>query len=396
MELLGIFVGDGWTRVHKASTGFSIPKNNKARKRLMTLSKKLFGEKIISQNKNEVHLYSINLARFIDSLGFGKGAKNKLIPPWVFNLPYFEKEAFIKGLMLSDGYLIGKSHRYVSASFDLLKTLRLLLQTMGYRVGKIHKQRKTKGTFVVYRQLLENSSYGYICFSKKKQPNIKKYLSQIKQRDYFADNEFFSTEKINSIKYVGEEPTLDLRVEDEHNFIADGIVVHNTGIQRSSATPFGASTKTDPAGKVRPGKQEFRKDLTKVVAAHNIPYVCQAAIHNYNDVIMKAKKGFETKGPTFMNILTPCVPGWVYPENKTVEMSRLAVDTCYWPLYEIENGVYKLNYDPKDKKLPITEWIKHQRRFKHLFKPENKDMLDKLQKHVDSEWARLKKLCGVE
>lgn len=170
----------------------------------------------------------------------------------------------------------------------------------------------------------------------------------------------------------------------------------NTGIQRSSATPFGASTKTDPVGKVRPGKQEFRKDLTKVVAAHNIPYVCQAAIHNYTDVIKKAKKAFDTKGPTFMNLLTPCVPGWVYPENKTVDMSKLATQTCYWPLYEIENGEYTLNYNPGERKLPITEWIKHQRRFKHLLKPENKDMLDKLQAHVDSEWEKLKALCGVK
>lgn len=211
---------------------------------------------------------------------------------------------------------------------------------------------------------------------------------------------------IKFIAFGGDGGTYDIglqslsgTLERGHNLFYvcyDNEAYMNTGIQRSSATPFGASTKTDPAGKVRAGKQEFRKDLTKIVVAHNIPYVCQAAIHNYNDVIKKAKKAFETEGPAFMNLLTPCVPGWVYPQNKTVEISRLATMTCYWPLYEVEGGVYTLNYNPGERKLPVTEWLKTQRRFKHLFKPENKWMLDKIQQHVDDEWEKLKKLCNVK
>lgn len=211
---------------------------------------------------------------------------------------------------------------------------------------------------------------------------------------------------IKFIAFGGDGGTYDIglqslsgTLERGHNLFYvcyDNEAYMNTGIQRSSATPFGASTKTDPAGKVRSGKQEFRKDLTKIVAAHNIPYVCQAAIHNYNDVIKKAEKAFNTEGPAFMNLLTPCVPGWVYPEHKTVEMSKLATQTCYWPLYEIENGKYTLNYNPGERKLPVTDWLKTQRRFKHLFKPENKHMLDKIQKHVDDEWEKLKMLCGVK
>ncbi|MBW2970972.1 pyruvate ferredoxin oxidoreductase [Candidatus Woesearchaeota archaeon] len=169
----------------------------------------------------------------------------------------------------------------------------------------------------------------------------------------------------------------------------------NTGIQRSSATPFGASTKTDPAGQVRQGKQEFKKDLTKVVAAHNIPYVCQASIHNYNDTIMKATKAFETLGPSFMNILTPCTAGWVFPYWETVKIAKLATDICFWPLDEIENGQWKLNYDPGERKVPVTDWLKPQRRFAHLFRPGNEDMLKKIQEHVDKEWEELKKRCSA-
>jgi len=392
MELLGLYVGDGWVRSHKAEIGFSIPKNTKARKRLKELYRKIFRKELTGKNKNEIHIYSINLARFVDSLGFGKGAKNKIIPAWVFTLSQKEKEAFLNGLMLSDGYIIEKSHRYVSASIELLKTLRLLLQTMNYRAGKIHQQTKKKGTFVVYRQLLEDSSYGYICFSKKKGVNIKKYLSQTKQRDFLVDNEYFSSERVVSIKFIQDEPTLDLRVEGEHNFVADGIVVHNTGIQRSSATPFGASTTTAPAGKVHQGKEEFRKDFARVMIAHNIPYVAQASVSNLIDLTAKAEKAFSIKGPKVLLVLQPCTLGWKYPPEKTVEIAKLAVETKFWPLYEVENGKYKLNYKPS-KDVPVTEYIKTQGRFKHLLKPENKEIIEKIQGHVNSEWEKLVRLC---
>jgi len=267
MELLGLYVGDGWVRPQKAEVGFALPKNSKGSEKLISLYKEVFNQNLVQKDESYIYIYSVNLAKFIDSLGFGKGAKNKIIPAWVFTLPGHEKEAFVRGLMLSDGYKFKNSHRYVSASYDLLRTLRLLLQTIGYQVGKIHQQTKKKGTPCVYRKLLEDSTYGYICFSKKKKPDISKYLSQVKQRDFLTDNEYFSTEKVTSIKFIKEEPTLDLRVEGEHNFIADGIVVHNTGIQRSSATPHGAWTTTTP---VRHYKRGRKKNIVEIMAAHRI------------------------------------------------------------------------------------------------------------------------------
>ena len=396
MEFLGLYVGDGWVRLHKGETGFAIPRNTKARKRLKQLYKKVFRKELKDKDPNYVYIYSVNLARFINSLGFGNGARNKIIPDWVFTLPEEEKEAFIKGLMLSDGYVTGRSHRYVSASLDLLRTLRLLLQTMNYRVGKIHQQQKKKGTLCVYRELLEDSTYGYICFSKKKEPNTEKYLSQTKQRDFLADNEYFSSEKVVSIRFVKEEPTLDLRVEDEHNFVADGIVVHNTGIQRSSSTPYGAWTNTSQVGEVHKGKEEFKKDLTAVIAGHHIPYVAQASPHNYMDLLRKAEKAFSVKGPAFINVLSPCVPGWKYPSHLTLKIAKMAVDTCFWPLFEVENDEWKLNYDPGPNKKPIIEWLKMQKRFRHLMKPENQHIVDQLQKNIDHRWEKLKKLCGKE
>lgn len=212
-------------------------------------------------------------------------------------------------------------------------------------------------------------------------------------------------ENIKFVTFGGDGGTYDIgfqslsaTLERGHDFMyvcCDNEAYMNTGIQRSSATPHGAATKTTPAGKVKQGKQEYKKDLTKVVVAHNIPYVAQASPHNYADLIRKAKIGFETKGPTFLNVLSPCVPGWGYSSEKTMEIAKLAVETCFWPLFEVVNGEWKLNYDPKDKKKPIEEWLKTQTRFRHLFKPGNEHIIQELQDHVDKEWEELKKRCNA-
>jgi pyruvate ferredoxin oxidoreductase beta subunit len=164
----------------------------------------------------------------------------------------------------------------------------------------------------------------------------------------------------------------------------------NTGIQRSSATPRGADTTTRPAGSVIPGKTEPRKDLTRIMAAHDIPYAAQASPSHWMDLMKKVKKAFEIKGPKFMNIISPCNRGWRSRTDDSIMLSRLAVDTCYWPLYEIEDGVTKITFTPKEKK-PIVEFLKTQGRFKHLFKPENEWVIKKFQEDVDKEWERLQK-----
>ena len=164
----------------------------------------------------------------------------------------------------------------------------------------------------------------------------------------------------------------------------------NTGIQRSSATPFGANTTTCPAGDVIPGKPQQRKDLTRIMAAHGIPYVAQASPAHWMDLMKKVQKAFEIKGPKFMNIISPCNRGWRSRTDDAIMLSKLAVDTCYWPLYEVENGVTKITFKPKEKK-PIVEFLKPQGRFKHLFAPENELMLKEIQENIDKEWELLQK-----
>ncbi len=167
----------------------------------------------------------------------------------------------------------------------------------------------------------------------------------------------------------------------------------NTGIQRSSATPKGASTTTSPSGKVIPGKQEYRKELTDIMVAHGIPYVAQTSPFKPQDVINKAKKAFEVDGPAFINVLSPCPRGWRSKTEKGIELTKIAADTCFWPLFEIKNGKWKLDYKPKEKK-PITEWLEKQGRFKHLFKEENKGLIEEIQDHVDKRWNTILERCN--
>ena len=162
----------------------------------------------------------------------------------------------------------------------------------------------------------------------------------------------------------------------------------NTGIQRSSATPLGAATTTTPAGKVVPGKTQFAKDLTGIMVAHHIPYVAQASPHNYRDLMGKVRKGLSKEGPAFMNIISSCHRGWRSKMDDSIEICRTAVETCFWPLFEVEDGEWKLSYKPKER-LPVEEWIKLQGRFKHLLKKENKHILEALQDHVDKGWEEL-------
>ena len=163
----------------------------------------------------------------------------------------------------------------------------------------------------------------------------------------------------------------------------------NTGIQRSSATPKFADTTTTPAGTKNPGKMQSRKDLAQIMCAHHLPYVAQTAAYmNFKDLYEKSEKAIYTEGPTFLNILAPCPRGWGYATDELMNINKLAIETCYWPLYEVTNGIYKINYKPKNK-LPIEEFLKPQKRFRHMFQPGNEWMIEEFQKEVDQRWQEL-------
>jgi pyruvate ferredoxin oxidoreductase beta subunit len=213
-------------------------------------------------------------------------------------------------------------------------------------------------------------------------------------------------EKVHFVVFGGDGGTYDIglqslsgAVERGHDFVYvcyDNEAYMNTGIQRSGATPYCAATTTSPSGKVVPGKPRFKKDLTEIMAAHEMPYVAQCSPSHWNDLITKSKKAFEVEGPAFLNVLSPCPTGWYYETDDTVKIAREAVNCCIWPLYEVIDGKYHLSFNPKQKKTPVIDWLKTQKRFDHLFKPGNKHLIDEIQNNIDKKWEKLLYKCGVD
>jgi len=166
----------------------------------------------------------------------------------------------------------------------------------------------------------------------------------------------------------------------------------NTGIQRSSATPIGAATSTCPVGDEIAGKTQYHKDMTKIMAAHRIPYVAQASPSHWNDLVKKVEKALAKDGPSFINIISPCHRGWRYPMEDTIEMARLAVETCFWPLYECDEGTWSLTYTPKEK-LPLSDFTSRQGRFAHL--KSNPELFQSGQDEIDRRWREIQALSGI-
>ncbi|MEM1663711.1 MAG: pyruvate synthase subunit PorB [Pyrobaculum sp.] len=172
----------------------------------------------------------------------------------------------------------------------------------------------------------------------------------------------------------------------------------NTGIQRSGSTPKYAWTTTTPVGTAARGKIQWKKDIMGIVMAHRIPYAATASIAYILDMVNKIKTALEytEEGPTFLHIFAPCVPGWRYPENKTIEVARLAVETGYFPLYEWDHGKLRLNppsnvHVDKSKRKPLREYMRLQGRFSHMSEEE----ILELEKELDAYWEYLVKLSQI-
>lgn len=223
-------------------------------------------------------------------------------------------------------------------------------------------------------------------------------------------------ETLDIVAFAGDGGTYDIGIqalsgalERGHDFtyvLIDNEAYMNTGIQRSGGTPFAAATTTSPAGSVIPGKREWKKPIDEIVIAHEIPYVATLSAAWPMDVMRKARRAFEAEGPAFLHAIIPCTRGWRYPPERTIEVSRLAVQTCIFPLWEcrLEEGrpVYRLSAAsaaiarrPEAKK-PVEEYLELQGRFRHLFRPERRDdLIDRIQDGVNHRWQLLLEKAGA-
>jgi pyruvate ferredoxin oxidoreductase beta subunit len=218
-------------------------------------------------------------------------------------------------------------------------------------------------------------------------------------------------QQVDVIAFAGDGGTYDIgiqalsgAVERGHDFmfvLYDNEAYMNTGIQRSGGTPYGASTTTSQAGSAVPGKLEQKKPIADIMVAHDMPYVATASPYYWKDLIQKARKGIEVNGPAFLHVFTPCPRGWRSESSKSIELSKLAVETCTFPLWEAVNGNYQLSTPSKvialapQKKKPVKEYLQVQGRFRHLFTPKYEKMLEEIQRRTDEKWNRLLKKCGI-
>ncbi|OIP93029.1 MAG: pyruvate ferredoxin oxidoreductase [Syntrophaceae bacterium CG2_30_58_14] len=201
--------------------------------------------------------------------------------------------------------------------------------------------------------------------------------------------------RVKSVAIGGDGGTMDIgfqalsgAMERGHDMLYvcfDNEAYMNTGIQRSSGTPFLASTTTAPAGKKIPGNQVWKKNLAEIMVQHNLPYVATASPSYPLDFMNKVKKARRVKGPSYIHCLVTCPTGWRSASETCIKLGRLALETGIFPLYEVENGVYKLTVEIPEKRRPVEDYLKLQGRFRHL----TPDQMQVIQARVDLEFKKL-------
>jgi pyruvate ferredoxin oxidoreductase beta subunit len=205
--------------------------------------------------------------------------------------------------------------------------------------------------------------------------------------------------RVKVLAFAGDGGTADIgmqalsgALERGHDLLyvcLDNEAYMNTGVQRSGTTPYGASTTTSPAGKESIGQVTWKKNMPAIVAAHGIPYVATACPSYPFDLKAKVEKAAALKGTAYLHVLSVCPPGWRTTSDISIRLGRLAVQTGIFPLYEVENGRYKLNMDFSQRK-PVQDYLKLQGRFSHL----KEEVIQQIQERVDKEYQELRKKAG--
>jgi pyruvate ferredoxin oxidoreductase beta subunit len=223
------------------------------------------------------------------------------------------------------------------------------------------------------------------------------------QRALRRRNALASEKDVTVVVFAGDGGTYDIglqalsgALERGHRFLFvcyDNEAYMNTGVQRSGATPFGAGTTTSPVGLESFGKAQRRKDMTAIAVGHHVPYVAQAAANHWDDLSRKVERAVAADGPAFLNVLTDCPVGWGHEPRLLPQVLDAAVDSLYWPLYEVVDGAYRLTYSPR-KIVDVEEWLRPQKRFAHLLRPENGELVDEIRSQIEREWLALLELCG--
>ncbi|HHI96756.1 MAG TPA: pyruvate synthase subunit beta [Thermodesulfatator atlanticus] len=224
---------------------------------------------------------------------------------------------------------------------------------------------------------------------------VEAALKVLKRHGRFPKNRH-----VDVVAVAGDGGTADIglqalsgALERGHDFVyicLDNEAYMNTGVQRSSCTPFGAMTTTSPPGARSIGQMTWKKNVPQIAVAHGIPYVATASPAFFLDLMNKVKKAALVKGPAYVHIYAPCPTGWGTKGEDSIKLARLAVDTKIFPLYEVIEGKYYITRKITKPK-PVEEYLKAQRRFRHL----TPEIIEEIQRRVDAEYERLLKLAEL-
>ena len=218
---------------------------------------------------------------------------------------------------------------------------------------------------------------------------VEAALKALRRKGRIADR------RVKTVAVAGDGGTVDIglqalsgameRGHDMIFFCLDNEAYMNTGIQRSSATPFGASTTTSPAGRASIGQKTGKKNVPEIMVAHNVGYVATACPSYPLDLIRKVEKARELEGPAYVHVFSVCPTGWRAGSEQTIKLGRLALETGVFPLYEVENGKYRLTVEMPERLRPVGEYLKLQGRFRHLTAAD----IEQVQARLDSELRKL-------
>ncbi|GEM_PF-6186908 len=401
LEFIGWYVTEGCC--YKSDSGYLVriyQSNKEKRKKILMLANRM------GLHANEcyrsVDISSKQLFTYLKN-NCGDYFYNKRIPkeflqlsPKLLHRLFYSMIAGDGCISLSKGRTNPRTTFFTKSEFLINDFVELCLKLgknchIGYGANKVAR-------IGVQEKHLNNELYSTRKFTKNK--------PQVIEEDYFGmvhcpelqKNHTLIIERNGKISLNGNSfdigfAALSGALERGHKFTyiaTDNEAYMNTGVQRSSATPFLTNTTTSPAGTKVHGKLEPKKPLPLIVAAHGIRYVATASVANLFDLHAKVKKALAVEGPSFLHVYNPCPVGWYHDPSQTIEIAKLALATRVFPLYEIENGVLKFNQKvEKENAKPVKEYLQTQGRFKHLSENE----IEQIQKYVDERYDFL---SGIE
>ena len=281
-------------------------------------------------------------------------------------------------------------HRACSGCGEVLG-LRLIMKAMGEDVVVANATGCMEIISTAYPHTAWETPYIHVAFENAAAvgSGVEAGLKALRRKGKIADRD------VKTIAIAGDGGTVDIgmqalsgameRGHDLAFFCLDNEAYMNTGIQRSSATPFMAATTTSPAGKAIKGQRTGKKNVPEIMVAHNVPYVATACPSYPLDLMSKVKKAKETKGPSYVHVFTVCPTGWRAASEQTIKLGRMVVETGIFPLYEVENGKYRLTMETPEPRRPVEDYLKLQGRFRHL----DPSDIAKVQALVDKEYRKL-------